>query len=62
MIFTICYRKVVKIQRHAITEFIVEVYPLHVQVTISSSKTLRPYTVQRSDKVCKLFNMSPTRM
>ena len=58
MIFTICYRKVVKIQRHAITEFIVEVYPLHIHVTLSSSKTLRPYTIQRSDNVGELFNIS----
>ena len=58
MILIICYRKVVKIQRHAITVFIVEVYPLHIHVTLSSSKILRPYTVQRSDKVGKLFNMS----
>ena len=57
MIFTICYRKVVKIQRHAITEFIVEVYPLHIHVTLSSSKTLRPYTIQRRDNVGELFNM-----
>ena len=29
-----------------------------MHVTLSSSKTLRPYTIQRSDNVGKLFNIS----